>query len=734
MPVSGCIEHDFTIHTYIRQARRKSRDIYIVSYDFKDAFGALDHSIIRQAINGLGFIEIAQRQIMSMYEDIGFWVESTEGCTPIIPQKHGVKQGDPSSPLIFNLFLEYLSRKLNRITTTPNIPTKHLLLADNLITIADNPSTCQALHEEVVEFCHMTGIEIQARKCHLLANQAAGKVKRTVDRSLKLTIQDIDIPTIKARDSFKYLGNKVGMQRNGIYGQFHEMLKDTETVLMKVADSPLRIHQKHHAIRTFVIPKWEYFVQLNGLGVHHAKLLGQALRTAIRKYCKLPTHASMAFFHTDRENGGLGMPDPWTWACSTQAVHVAELLNSKDPTVRKLVVDSIRSIIEARYPGVPHTMEEHTLVMSYLGGSLEHLKQGNYIDCFDLIAHVPRAIKATRMKITYHTYKGYEVVPNNPPQVAENQPGTEREIKWPRTLTKVARVKAACRQHIAEHWASQPQQGHALATLRNPHSNAWLTNSDLYPAAYRFAVKARLDLLPHNRNKQRWKQRDTADCPHCGRMETTHHILSVCPRYRPIRTERHDKIAERLARTARYNHPDCEVFVNQSPPDIQADQLRPDLVIVNRTLKQVKILDVAVTAQCDDQCLNEKREEKVTKYTAINQQYEDLGFSTRLDAVVFGDLGGSDTRNTTIFTQILKSPRSYADKMHRFIVADILRAGQRIWAQRSNLSLPAVNNNRYIADSRDTARNVAPTTQDIVQATPVTQINRLIEDIRHGRE
>lgn len=116
------------------------------------------------------------------------------------------------------------------------------------------------------------------------------------------------------------------------------MLSDTKIKFKKIGQSQLRIHQKHHAVKTFIIPSWEYFVRTNGLGLHHASLLGKALRTAIAKYTGLPFSTTSAFFHCQTNDGGLGFPEPGDWASCTQIMHVLGLINSPDEIIVQTIV------------------------------------------------------------------------------------------------------------------------------------------------------------------------------------------------------------------------------------------------------------------------------------------------------------------------------------------------------------------------------------------------------------
>lgn len=265
MTTPGCLEHDYTIHARIRMAKRSRKPLYICGYDFADAYGSLNHSLIQHSLKAMGFENNAAEILMSMYDQIGFWVDTRNSKTKFIQQRRGVKQRDPCSPLIFNLCIETLSRHLNSLNRPEMQEHNHLMLADDLVTISNNPETSRRMHSKIVQFCSVTGIGININKCELMASLPVGRNRRKVDENFALNIGEEVLTPIEANKSFRYLGNQVGMTRNGIQKQFKELLNEVKDLMRKVGDSQLRIHQKNHAVRTFVLPKFEYFIRLNGL-------------------------------------------------------------------------------------------------------------------------------------------------------------------------------------------------------------------------------------------------------------------------------------------------------------------------------------------------------------------------------------------------------------------------------------------------------------------------------------
>ncbi|KAI7868028.1 hypothetical protein K492DRAFT_179529 [Lichtheimia hyalospora FSU 10163] len=157
-----------------------------------------------------------------------------------------------------------------------------------------------------------------------------------------------------------------------------------------------------------------------------------------------------------------------------------------------------------------------------------------------------------------------------------------------------------------------------------------------------------------------------------------------------MQSERHNQLLNRLVKAARYNHPNARITVNEIPPLIESTRQRPDLVILDESQRKVLITDVTVTAQSTSNnnqasnggtCIDHARQRKVNRYSDIKRQYEEMGYSVDLTAFVLGDVGGTDGENTRQLRQLIRN-RSHADRVHGWLICDVLRFGHRMWIRR----------------------------------------------------
>jgi hypothetical protein len=110
MATEGCLEHIFVLDTLINNARQKKSDISLVWLDLCNAFGSVPHSLIQANLLKLGFPQTFIDIVNDIYTDSTCQIRHANGLTDRIPIFRGVKQGDPLSPLLFNIAIEPVIR------------------------------------------------------------------------------------------------------------------------------------------------------------------------------------------------------------------------------------------------------------------------------------------------------------------------------------------------------------------------------------------------------------------------------------------------------------------------------------------------------------------------------------------------------------------------------------------------------------------------------------------------
>ncbi|GIY30009.1 retrovirus-related Pol polyprotein from type-2 retrotransposable element R2DM [Caerostris extrusa] len=137
MPFDGVLEHNFLVQQAMERARSTKRDICFL--DVTNAFGALPHSAIFNALRGNGVGETFVRLVEDIYTGSSTSILTEEGVSPYIPISSGVKQGCPLSGLLFNIAIDPVLREIQGSSASHKI----LAFADDLCLIANSPDELQ---------------------------------------------------------------------------------------------------------------------------------------------------------------------------------------------------------------------------------------------------------------------------------------------------------------------------------------------------------------------------------------------------------------------------------------------------------------------------------------------------------------------------------------------------------------------------------------------------------------
>lgn len=90
----------------------------MVKIDLQKAYNSISWDFLREVFIGLRFHPCFIHLIMTCVTSPTFSLSINRGSHGYIKGKRGLRQGDPMSPTLFLLCMEYLSRLLHRCTTT----------------------------------------------------------------------------------------------------------------------------------------------------------------------------------------------------------------------------------------------------------------------------------------------------------------------------------------------------------------------------------------------------------------------------------------------------------------------------------------------------------------------------------------------------------------------------------------------------------------------------------------
>jgi hypothetical protein len=204
MPYDGVIEHNFTLQTYLDNARTNQGSTYIAMLDLSNAFGSMPTDLILAVLRKAGVGEELEEIIGDIVTGGSTTIATKDGTTGELMINSGVRQGCPLSGFLFNTGIEPLVRSLIRkgAEDEPNIGHHCLAYADDLTLIAEDPNHLQELISDAAERCLAMGLQLNARKCfslHMSGTQPRGT------RDTQLYVGGTEYNTCKSLNKHKSL-------------------------------------------------------------------------------------------------------------------------------------------------------------------------------------------------------------------------------------------------------------------------------------------------------------------------------------------------------------------------------------------------------------------------------------------------------------------------------------------------------------------------------------------------
>ena len=307
VPTDGCLANVLILDSLMNERTSARRGLALVSLDIRKAFDSVSHHSIERAMKRTGVPEYLRRYIMATLQGsiTSFFVGGSSSRALEI--RRGVRQGDPLSPLLFNLVIDELldildSMGSNGCAFRSGPKCRALAFADDIVLVGEDSKDVDKLLRATSTFFERRGMVLHPDKCRaLVLARSSGRNIYPVTRP-GLQIDGKALSTVTDVNPMQYLG--YGFDTHGVT---KPNLTNYSAWLQRLTALPLRPHQKIALLRIHLLPRLLHFLMSPRTPTATLKNIDKVTRHYVKRMVHLHLHTSDALIHAPLKDGGLGI-------------------------------------------------------------------------------------------------------------------------------------------------------------------------------------------------------------------------------------------------------------------------------------------------------------------------------------------------------------------------------------------------------------------------------------------
>ena len=602
--VNGCVEHGYVLQEAIAHSRRKKNTLHCTFFDLADAFGSVNHELIKYTLKRNHLPECVSTYITNLYSRLSGVITGPSWTTTKFPFRTGTFQGDPLSPvifiLVFNPIIQYLKLKEDRYGYKLNGNSVITLpYADDFNLITNNKRTHQRLINELHSITSSMNLTLKPEKCKNLS------ICSGFPKIVPFSLGGKDLDSIK-NSPMKFLGACVSFQSTSMEG-FTFIHNKLESMLKNIESTNIRPEFKVRIYTQYAMSSIRFALTLHDLTSTQRKSLDSLTTRYLKSWLGMPRcGATSAIIYS---SVGLNIQSMSHLYFQCHSLSIARTLERADIRTTQALNTKLRR-------------EEH-FVRKDLGNTRAHQF---YQEAITLGTNSLTTLK-TKIKSAINA---------------------DQSKAWLDHLKKLV------------------VQGDLLNLAHSEESDiTW--RSAIYSLPRRvlsFAINSSIDTLPTFRNLKLWGKKMSSNSKLCGNTQTLLHVLAGCKtmldqgRY----TWRHNCVLNHIEMYIRGLTNNANIISDLPgrslsgltiPPEVPiVTSARPDLVIHYSDANVIKIIELTVPFETN---IEKEHTFKTNKYATLIQDIKDKQISSELTCVEVGCRGYVSESNKIRLTTILKS-------------------------------------------------------------------------------
>ena len=194
----------FVFHSIITKLLSCGKKVYTAFIDYEKCFDKINQAYLFQSLLQKNVSCKIVNALRSMYSCVKSYVrfQTDIHVSECIDSNSGVKQGDPSSPLLAMIFMNDIVHAINTnidgVFSIDDVKLFILLYADDQVVFSTLPQSLQSMLNDMQIYCNTWGLKVNEHKSKIMIF-----VKGNRPTNCKFYLNGKEIEIVK---SFKYLG------------------------------------------------------------------------------------------------------------------------------------------------------------------------------------------------------------------------------------------------------------------------------------------------------------------------------------------------------------------------------------------------------------------------------------------------------------------------------------------------------------------------------------------------